>query len=510
MIPVGLTVRRLVGLAMALAPTLFAIGCASQPAPATPAPATPQTRAPSAEAASAIMAVAPELGSAPRLVLPSPTETTLPNGLTVKLVEMHEVPVVQAVLSIEGGARLDGELAGLATFVGGMLDEGAGDRDAFELAAQVEYLGASLGTGAGWDATTVSLRAPRRTIGDAIALMGDVVLRPRFAAEDIGRQRDLRIASILQSRDQPGAVASNVFGYTVYPRAHPYHRPIGGDSISTVKLDSATVRAFWNRTADPRKATLVIAGDLNLDEARALATTALGSWKTPPATAAAVTPDGAGAPSPATRVFLVDKPEAAQSVLMIGAPGVERSSPDYAAITLMNTILGGSFSARLNDILREQKGFSYGARSSYSWRPLPGPFVASAAVRTDVTDSSLAIFFDEFRRIRGEPVTQQELERAKSYITQGSLGDFETTGQVAGQLSSLEMFGLTLADIPKELDQVRALDAVDVQRAAERYLDPAHLTIVVVGDVKNIRAGIEALRLGPVTLLDHEGNEVIP
>ena len=457
------------------------------------------------------MATAPDLGSAPRLVLPSPTETTLPNGLTVKLVGMHEVPVVQAVLSIEGGARLDGELAGLATFVGGMLDEGAGDRDAFELAAQVEYLGASLGTGAGWDATTISLRAPKRTIGEAMALVGDVVLRPRFATEDVERQRDLRIASILQSRDQPGAVAGNVFGYTVYPVAHPYHRPIGGDSISTVQLDSATVRGFWSRAADPRKATLVIAGDLTLDEARALATSALGDWRAPSAAAAgAGAPHATQPPSPATRVFLVDKPEAAQSVLMIGAPGVTRSSPDYAAITLMNTILGGSFSARLNDILREQKGFTYGARSNFSWRPLPGPFVASASVRTDVTDSSLAIFFEEFRRIRSEPVTQQELDRAKSYVSLGALGDFETTGQVAGQLASLEMLGLTLADIPRELDQVRALGAADVQRAAEQYLDPSHLTIVVVGDVKNIRAGVEALGLGPVMLLDHEGNEVTP
>ena len=498
----GSTARRLRGSAAFLSAVCLASSCAPSPQAAPPAPVP-------ASATPGIMATAPDLGPAPRLVLPSPTETTLPNGVTVKLVGMHEVPVVQAVLSIEGGARLDGELAGLATFVGGMLDEGAGERDAFELAAQIEYLGASLGTGAGWDATTISLRAPKRTISQAMELMGDVVLRPRFATEDVERQRDLRIASILQSRDQPGAVANNVFGYTVYPAAHPYHRPIGGDSSSTVQLDSATVRDFWNHAADPRKATLVIAGDVTLEEARTLATSALGGWRAP---SSASTGPGSAAepPRPTTRVFLVDKPEAAQSVMMIGAPGVTRSSPDYAAITLMNTILGGSFSARLNDILREQKGYTYGARSSYSWRPLPGPFVASAAVRTDVTDSSLAIFFDEFRRIRSEPVTQQELDRAKSYITLSALGEFETTGQVAGELASLEMFGLTLADIPKEMDQIRALGAADVQRAADRYLDPAHLTIVVVGDVKNIRTGVEALGLGPVTLLDHEGNEVTP
>ena len=180
--------------------------------------------------------------------------------------------------------------------------------------------------------------------------------------------------------------------------------------------------------------------------------------------------EGAAAPTEPTTIYLVDKPEAAQSVIMIGAPGVDRRSPDYGAITLMNTILGGSFSSRLNQILREQKGFTYGAGSDYDWRPVAGPFIASSAVRTNVTDSSLAIFFSEFKRLRSEPVTDAELARARSYVVLGTLGDFETTRQVAGGLGSLDVFGLPLSTIPKDLERIQALGAADVQRAAEKYL----------------------------------------
>jgi zinc protease len=203
----------------------------------------------------------------------------------------------------------------------------------------------------------------------------------------------------------------------------------------------------------------------------------------------------------ATRIVLVDKPGAAQSIINIGAPGADRDAADYPAITLMNTILGGSFSARLNDILREQKGFTYGANSGFSWRPVPGPFLASSAVRTDVTDSSLAIFFEQFQRIRDELVSADELERARSYSVLGALGNYETTGQVAGQLATALTFGNSLDQVPQELAAIQRLSAADVQRAARQHLDPSRLTVVVVGDLAKIRPGIEALGLGPITVV---------
>jgi zinc protease len=464
-----------------------------------------------AQAAQPVPAVAtePVLAAPPRLNLPTVQRATLPNGLTIELVQMTAVPIVQAMLLIPGGARLDGDRPGLATFTATMLTEGAGMRDAFALAAEVEFLGAWLGSRASWDATSISLRAPKRTFAQGMGLLADVLLRPTFRGADITRQRDLRLAGILQQRDEPAAVASNVFSKVVFPAGHPYNNPLGGDSASTVSLDSATVRNYWNRAATPRGATLIITGDMTLDEARTIVSSSLGGWKAPARPLAAPAPGSiATPPRPATHIVLVDKPGAAQSVINIGAPGVNRASPDYAAIELMNTLLGGSFSARLNDILREQRGYTYGAFSGYTWRPVPGPFMASAAVRTDVTDSSLAIFFREFKRIRDAQVDAAELERAKNYIILGALGDFETTGQVASELATLNTFGLPLSSISRDLEAMRRLTAADVQRAAQKYIDPDNLTVVIVGDIAKIRSGIEALGLGQVSVRDVEGREI--
>lgn len=475
-------------------PILAALLLASAPAAAqdTPAVATP-----------------PTLGPPPELKLPAVQEARLSNGLRIQLVEMHALPIVQATLSIEGGARLDRDRPGLATFTAGMLTEGAGGRDAFELSAEADYLGASLSASASWDATHVTLGSPKRTFAQALDLMADVVLRPSFNSEDIARQRDLRIAGLLQQRDQPAAVASLVFSRVVYPAGHPYHNPIGGDSSSIAAFDSALVRDYWNRTADPRRATLIVTGDITLEEARSLAEEKFGAWRAPERPLIDELPAAPKVePARGTRVVLVDKPGAAQSMIIIGGPGVERTSPDYPAITLMNSILGGSFSSRLNDILREQKGYTYGAGSWFTWRPVPGPFAATSAVRTDVTDSSLAIFFREFETIRTTDVTRDELERAISYLTLGTLGDYETTRQVNNEINSLNSFGLPITTITDELEAIARLTPAEVRQAAQRYIVPEEMAVVVVGDLERIRPGIEALGLGPITIYDDQGRPV--
>jgi zinc protease len=205
--------------------------------------------------------------------------------------------------------------------------------------------------------------------------------------------------------------------------------------------------------------------------------------------------------NPERRVILVDKPGAAQSVIMIGAPGLERTSPDFAAIQVMNTILGGSFSSRLNSNLRETKGYTYGAGSGFQWRPLPGAFVASSDVRTDVTDSSLVEFFKEMNLIRDSLVAPDELARAKAYLRLGVPGDLESTAQIAGQVISLAAFNLPLAWLQEYVGRVDAVTAADVQRVARRFIPATNPTVVVVGDLAKVRAGIEALNLGPITTL---------
>lgn len=455
----------------------------------------------------AAQAPQPVTGPPPRLVLPRVEKALLPNGLRLDVVSMREIPVVQATLIVDGGGRLDGARPGLASFTASMLDEGAGSLDALQLSEALEHLGATLTVGATWDATNLVLRAPRRTFPEALNLLADVILRPRFASPDIARERDLRLAQLLQQRDQPNAVATMVLGRALYPEGHPYSSPINGDSASVATFDSASARNFWNSVADPRRSTLIVAGDLTAAEARAMVQKALGEWRESRLPAPRV-PQAPSTPQSATRIVLVDKPGSPQSVIIAAAPGVPRNSADYPAITLMNTILGGTFSARLNDVLREQKGYSYGAFSQFVWRPLPGPFVASAAVRSDVTDSSLAVVLAELNRIREEPVSDVELRRAKQYIELGALGQWETTSDVTAQLATLHAFGLPASTVTKDLDAIRALTAADVQRVAKSYIDPSRLTIVIVGDVAKIRPEIEALKAGTIEVRDVEGRKI--
>jgi len=444
----------------------------------------------------------PALGPAPTLAVPSVKSARLENGVGLRLVEHRELPLVQVTLVIAGGGRLDNDTRGLASFVAGMLDEGAGRRDASALQAELAYLGASLSTGASWDNTTISLKVARRNLEPALDLMADIVLRPTFAESEVRRQRELRLAALLQQKDQPNALASLAFNQLLFPEGHPYHHALGGDSVSTARLDSAMVRTFHAATYRPGRAVFYIAGDLGEAEARALLAPRFGRWRaegperTPvPVLVQPVRPNG-------VKVVLVDKPGAAQSVIQIGTTGVERTNADYAAIEVMNTILGGSFSSRLNSNLRETKGYTYGAGSGFSWRPLPGPFTASSSVRTNVTDSSLVEFFSELKRIRATPVDSAELARAKAYLVLGVPGDLESTSQIAGQMVGLANFNLPLEWLTEYVERVNAVTLEDVKRVAERYLPAENALVVVVGDLEKIRAGIEALKLGDVTVRD--------
>jgi predicted Zn-dependent peptidase len=418
---------------------------------------------------------------------------------------MHEVPLVQFVLSVPGGGREDAKLAGLASFTAEMMDEGADTLDAFGISARAEYLGAALTTGAGWDDLNVSLKVPTRTMDSALSLMADVALRPTFAGREVARQRDLRLAAILQQQDQPATVAGLAFSALLFPAGHPYHQSLGGDSASTAALDSAVVRRFYQRVFRPSGATLVAAGDVTLAQVRRAAQQYFGVWRgghTSPVSRPS------SFQAPATAVYLVDKPGAPQSVIRIGAPGVERGNPDYDAIEVMNTILGGSFSSRLMTNLRERKGYTYGAGSAFEYRPLPGPFLAGAAVRSDVTDSALVEFLKEIRGIRDSVVSPTELARAKAYLALGLAGEFETTSQMTARVGELLRFRLPLDYYNSYVPRVQAVTAAEVQRVARAYLHPDRLTVVIVGDLAKVRPGVEALKLGPTSVRDQHGSEV--
>jgi predicted Zn-dependent peptidase len=409
---------------------------------------------------------------------------------------------VQITAVVLGGSRLDDRTPGIASFTAGMLDEGAGGRDAAALQAEAAFLGATLTTASDWDRILVSLKVPVRNLAPALDLMADVMLRPTFGAAEVRRQKDLRIANWLQLRDQPNALGTLAFNSVVFPAGHPYHNSANGDSAATASLDSTAVRAFYDRVMRPDRTTFVVVGDVTQGSITSALEKRFGAW-----TARGAAPhDPAISVAPlqqtSTRLYLVDKPNAAQSVVTIGWPGVDRRSPDYPALMVMNTMLGGSFTSRLNMNLRETRGYSYGASSGFAFRLVPGPFTASAAVRTNVTDSSLVEFFNELRGIRDRAPTDDELARARAYVELGLPQSLESTSQIASQIANLGVYGFTLQVLPNFASRVRAVTAADVQRVARTYLTPDRATVVVVGDLAQIRPAIEALKLGPTNVIE--------
>ncbi|MBC7894557.1 MAG: insulinase family protein, partial [Cytophagaceae bacterium] len=328
-------------------------------------------------------------------------------------------------------------------------------------------------------------------------------LLPAMTQEKLDNQRDVVKNERRWSVDnQPYGDWDETIQTLVYPAGHPYHHPPGGDSASTANLDSTLVRNFYERVYRPERTTFIVVGDLAAAQARRAIQSRFGTWRAPGVAAPLPSLTAQTVALPTTKVYLVDKPDAAQSVIQIGWPGVDRRSPDYAALMVMNTMLGGSFTSRLNMNLRETHGYSYGARSGFTFRRVPGPFTASAAVRTNVTDSSLVEFFKELRRVRDERATNDDIERARAYVELGLPGDLEGTTQVASEIAELHGFGLTLAELPRFAAQVRSVTPADVQRVARKYLTPDQATVVIVGDLSKVRTSVDALGLGPSEVLE--------
>lgn len=448
----------------------------------------------------------PQLPAPAPLRVPPVQSARLPNGLEIALVEMHEVPIVDITLLVRAGTVRDPrDMPGLATFTAGMLDEGAGRRTALEIAEEAAFLGAQLGSGATYEYASVNLHVPRRQLIAALDLMADVALRPAFPDSEVARQRELRRTGILQLRDNPVAQAPIAFNAIVFGADHPYGWPTGGTEASTSALSRDVVEQFYRTWYRPNNARVLIVGDITMADARRLVTERFGAWERGEVAAL----PSATAPAPASRAFyLVDKPGSAQTVIRIGHVGVARNTPDFYALQVLNTILGGSFTSRLNMNLREAKGYTYGANSGFAMRRLAGPFTASASVVTAKTDSSLIEFFRELRLIRDSVVPATELSKARQYLVLGLPGDFETTSGTAGQILDLMANDLPLDWYRTYTERINAVTAADVQRVARRYLDPDHFAIVVVGDRSQIEPGIRALGEGPIYLRDLWGQDV--
>ena len=444
----------------------------------------------------------PALAPAPAFAPPVVEMHELSNGLDVLFVEKPGVPLAQIDLWVRAGSVDDGETPGLAAFTADLMDEGAGGLDALELADAVDFLGVDLGVGAGLHGLSVRLHTPLSKLDEALALMADVALRPAFAEADVERVRVSRVTALEQQRDEARAIASVAFARAIYGAAHPYGRPGGGTPASLAAVSAEAVRAFHAGHVRPENAALVVVAAMPWEEIRPRLDAAFGTaWPSGPEAAPAVV---AEAPQVGPRaVVFVDKPGAAQSVIRIGRVGAARSTPDYYALDVLNTILGGSFTSRLNQNLRERNGYAYGAGSSFDFRPVAGPFTASADVQTDATAPALTEFFREFDGIR-QPVSDAELAKARDYLALSFPAPFATVRGTAQMVGALWLDGLALDTYAGYTAGVQSVTAADLERVAAEYLDTGRMVVLVVGDRQSVGADVEALALGPVEVLTVE------
>jgi predicted Zn-dependent peptidase len=445
----------------------------------------------------------PAVGPDPLFRFPSIVRHRLTNGLDVRTVEHRSVPVISFIVQVNGGSGADpADRHGLAAITADMLDEGTGSLSAIDVSERLARIGGEFDIDVAPDATVFSLTTLTRFADRGAALLADILARPSLREDDFTRVRQMRLDRLRQLRDLPPAVAERAFLRLLY-RDHPYgHLPIGSDSaLRAMSLDE--VRHFHRIAYRPTRGTLVVGGDMRHEELRAVAERAFGSWT-----------DGASGPShrPAasiepplvndTRLAVVPREAAQQSELRIGHLTTSRDTPDYPGLLVLNAVLGGQFVSRVNLKLREEKGYTYGARTGFDWRRGISPFGLQASVHTAATADAIRDSLNELQAIRGgRPATESEMQLAKATLTRGYPRNFETVQQVTRSVAQLVLYDLPDTYFEEFVPKVNAVEAREVTRVAERHLDPSRLITLIVGDHHAIADSLRTLQLGEPAVL---------
>jgi zinc protease len=447
----------------------------------------------------------PKPGAAPELHLPAPKTFALQNGLKVYLVEEHTLPVISASLvDLAGSEENPADKPGLAAFAARMLSEGTTSRSSVELADDTESVGAQFMTNATMDMAGASIGVLSNNTDAAMVLLSDVSLHPAFKAEEVERIRKQQLVAIRQEADQPIATALRVGWKTLYGDDAYGYRDIG-TTASVTAITREEMEQFWSEHYAPGNAALFLAGDVTEAEARRLAEKNFGGWTAGEARRPRI-PQAPAAP--ARKVVIVDKPGAPQTALIAFGLGLPRATPDYPAVNVMNSVLGGLFSSRINMNLREKNGFTYGAFSEFLYRRGDGPFLTGARVRTDVTGPAARELFAELNRMRTDPATEDELRLAKENALRSLPGNFETVKDTAGLMSEIFTYGLAVNYYQKLPGEYAAVTAAQVEKAAQDHVHPENLIVVAVGDRAKIQPELEKLNLGPIEVRDESGDLV--
>ena len=417
-------------------------------------------------------------------VFPKPVEETLPNGLRVIVIQRSETPLVSAQLVIKNGGEVDPpELAGLADMTANLLTKGTQSRDATRIAQEIESLGGSLDSTARWDSSLVNVSVMSSKISQATEILADVVRRPTFKSEEVERLRQQYLDSITLALGEPGSIARFVAARIVFGDS-PYGHPLSGTAESLTRITAADIMKLHSRYYRPDNAILVIGGDISAKDGIALGTKYFGDWQKPSAPLPSIgAANEAAAASKPGRIVVIDKPDAGQAAVYLARTGINRKDPDYFRGIVSNSVLSG-YSGRLNQEIRIKRGLSYGAGSSLDARRDVGPFVASAQTKNESGAVVADLLLGEIGRLSSAPPADAELTPRKAVLIGGFSRNLETASGLVAQVASLALYGLSLDEINRYINNVQSITTSDVQKFAGARLDAKTSNIIIVGNAK--------------------------
>ena len=422
--------------------------------------------------------------AAPRSgTFPKPAEQTLPNGLRVIVIERRDYPLVSAQLVVKNGGEVDPpELAGLADLTANLLTKGTQTRDATQIAQQIESLGGFLDSGARWDSSYANVGVMSSKMPQAMEILADVVRRPTFKSEEVERLRQQYLDNVTLALGDPGSIARFVAARVVFGDS-PYGHPVSGTAESLTKITAADISKMHSRYYRPDNAILVIGGDMSAKDGFALATKYFGDWQKPGTPVPTVTASSQSTASAAARVVVIDKPDAGQAAVYLARSGINRKDADYFRGIVSNSVLSG-YSGRLNQEIRIKRGLSYGAGSVLDARREVGPFLASAQTKNESGAVVADLLLGEISRLSSSPPADVELTPRKAVLIGGFSRNLETAGGLVGQVATLALYGLSLDEINRYINNVQAITSEDVGKFAGTRLDAKTSNIIIVGNAK--------------------------
>jgi zinc protease len=446
------------------------------------------------------IAVRPQSGPTRGYRFPRFERRQLDNGLKLIVAPVHKLPVVTVVALVDAGAMTDPRgKEGLAQLTARAITEGTVLYDGEALTDSLERLGTSMDTSADWDAAMMTLTVLTGKLPEAFSHFANVLITPTFPSASVERIKGERIAEILQVESEPRELANEMFDSFVYAAGSLFTMPVGGTKSSISSVTRQDVSEFYAARYHPSGTTLIVVGDVDVDSIERMVAKVLYNWAGTPLNPVSVIET----PARTTRaIHIVRKSDAPQSELRVGHVSVPRTHLDYFKLTVMNAILGGLFSSRINLNLREAHGYTYGAHSEFDWRRAASPFVISTAVESNVTAAALQEVLYEIDRIRNDGITESELSLATSYLDGVFPIRFETTSAIATALATLTLYNLPDDWYDTYRERIRGVTTDDVLEAVQAHIDPQRLQVVVIGSAETIREQLEALRFGPLTMRD--------